>query len=203
MQQRWAASIERGSMQRGTVAFMAIEAPVRKETMVKRHEGITQNFRNDGGAGDGDVETVSLDDGMTRTGQRWRPCAIDQGHFGRLRQRLNGLLHGVKCRAMNVGDIDHIGRDNADANVGSIENVAARALALERGQTLGVIDAGTGKTPRASAPSHVAHGQHDGGRDDRTGPRPPPDFIDAGDPRNPGRERLKLTKSEAVAQAAM
>ena len=166
------------------VAFVPVKSIRGKETMVKRHEGIAGDFRDDGRAGNGIGEMIASADRLAGHGQRRRIIPIHQHQIRERGQRRYRVLHGLQGGLADVVGINHIGGHDADADEGMFKNDVIRERALPRREALGVIDSNTQLPTR----------RNDGRSDDRPGPGTSSSFIHARDHATRGRVTRHLRK---------
>ena len=176
----------------GAVAPVSDEIVLGELVMVDLHDPVPRDLRDDRGRGHGEAPGIPPDDGLLRNGDIDAVNTVDEKVIRREGERRDGLLHGQQRRLENVHTVDdgRFHHPQADgkgvAGDGVVEPRTGPGCDL-----LGVTDVAVSVTP----------GQHHGGRDDGTGQRSPPCFIDTGNDREaapvcPRLERIHVPGSE-------
>ncbi len=163
-------------MQLGAVAFVLAETILGKERAEVTHHLVARHFRNHTGGGDRQAVTIAVDDRGLREWKRKDGQSVDEDMIGPGKERGDRSAHCFVGRAQNVDSIDLDVIDHADRpnDVGIARKIDIHAFAQIRGKLLRIIEFTMSKAVR----------QNDGGRDNRTGQRAAPGFIDASDARD-------------------
>ena len=172
-------------MRRGAVAFVPVKLIRGQEPVVKRHEGIAEDFGHDGRARDRITARIAVHDRPGRHLQRRGGQTVNEHQIRRGGKLMHGVLHRGQGGRENGTAVDLFRRDDAHPHVGVPENVGERPSALEGRQSFGIIN------PHRQPPAP----EDDGRRDHRTGPGAAPGFINAGDARESGVSRALLRLS--------
>ncbi len=118
-------------VERCTVALMLMEGVGRSERVVERHEPIAQHLRHNRGAADNVAALITADDGLARDRNRWRNRAIHHHHIWSAGQIFDRLAHREQRGLQNIQAIDRFRTDNAESDIGMLEDDVERARALE------------------------------------------------------------------------
>ena len=102
--------------------------------MIERHETVPKDLRHDGGAGDHVAATIAVNKRPAGSRKRWNPDPIHQQEIDGLRKILDGAAHRFKGCAKDIGMIDPLGTDDAEADLGMVEDDPEGPLTLRRRQ---------------------------------------------------------------------
>jgi len=131
MEDRGAPAAQQLGVEARPVAFVPMELIRRIQAMIKHHEAIAHDLRDDRGGGDCPAARIALHDGPTRKVRGWRNGAVDQDEIRNRGEIIERVPHGQECRAENVVPIDLLRADDADSHLRLFRDHAKGSLALK------------------------------------------------------------------------
>ena len=161
------------------IAFMGGEAVLGMEEVEVAQERVAVNFCDDGRRGNGEGESVAVEEaglgaGVGELGEVEKH-GVDEEVVGGEGEALDGEEHGEARGLVDVEAVDGFGVDFCDGDgEGLLADLLVEELALFAGELLGVFEAEAGEGGGAG-------GEDDGGGYDGTEEGSPADFVDTGD----------------------
>ena len=116
MDDRWSQPVQAGNMFLGAVTFMFRQPVTRTDPVELSHQVIASYFGNDGGTGNGETETITINQSFLRQGYFRQAQIIDKKVLRGCGELVYSLLHGDAGRPDYSLGIDYsmTGHTNAD-----------------------------------------------------------------------------------------
>ena len=160
-------------MFRRSVSFMCLKSILGKSSMRFNHKTIASDFRKNGGGGNGQAQSVALNDHSLLDPDIGEPDGIEDEEIGRGRKLTQGLFHGTSSGLPDIHGINDLGIYDSDTKAKRhVPDQCIKILPLLFTQPFRVTKPDQRTTPA---------GKNDGGGNDGTCERPATDLIEARD----------------------